>query len=145
MSGPSYRFRLERVRALRERREDEAKMELAGAMMRRQECHHAVELTVERIGGARLAQRAAHGNHLRDHQAYVERLEQNHRLLLEELGKRDQEVAARRATLTTRSQERQALEKLKEKGLEAHNREMARVEQILLDEIAGNGYWRRAA
>jgi flagellar export protein FliJ len=145
MNGPSYRFRLERVRALRERREDEAKMELAGAMMRRQECHHAVLLTVDRISGARLAQRDAHPSHLRDHQAYVERLEQNHRLLLEELGKRDQEVAARRATLTTRSQERQALEKLKEKGLETHNRETARIEQILLDEIAGNGYWRQAA
>jgi len=120
-------------------------MELAGAMMRRHECHQEVLSAAERIVAARLAQLTAPGGDLRDHQAYLERMEETHRLLLEDLARCDREVAGRRATLTARSQERQALEKLKEKGLEAHNREMARIEQNTLDEIAGNGYWRRAA
>lgn len=145
MNGPSYRFRLERVRALRERREDEAKMELAGAMMRRSQCHEELMGAAERIIAARLSQLTASATDLLAHQAYLERMEEAHRLLTEELARHDREVAGRRATLTARSQERQALEKLKEKGLEAHNREIARIEQITLDEIAGNGYWRRAA
>ena len=145
MNGPSYRFRLERVRALRERREEEAKMELAGALMRQQRCHEELLRAEQRIATARRAQLHAAGGDLRDHQAYLERMENAHRLTLEELGRHDQEVADRRVALTAASQERQALEKLKERGLEAHNRELARVEQITLDEIAGNGYWRRAA
>jgi flagellar export protein FliJ len=145
MNGHSYRFRLERVRALRERREEEAQMELAGAMMRRRRCQEEVVLAAERISSARQGQSRAQGNELRDYQAYLERMEQSHRLLLEELARHEKEVADRRASLTARSQDRQALEKLKEKGLDAHNREVARVEQITLDEIAGNGYWRRAA
>ena len=36
MNGPSYRFRLERVRALRERREEQAKQEFASALHLRQ-------------------------------------------------------------------------------------------------------------
>lgn len=145
MAGTSYRFRLERVRALRERHEDEAKMELAGAMMRRSECQQQLIAAVGRIHSARAAQFDAAPTDLRSHQAYLERMEEAHRLLVDELARHDQEVAARRVTLTARSQDRQALEKLKEKGLDAHNREVARVEQMTLDEIAGNGYWRRAA
>jgi flagellar export protein FliJ len=145
MNGHSYRFRLERVRALRERREEEAQMELAGAMMRRRRCQDEIARAVDRIASAHAAQIRARGNDLRDHQAYLERMEHAHRLLLEELTRHEKEVADRRVTLTARSQDRQALEKLKEKGLDAHNREVARIEQITLDEIAGNGYWRRAA
>jgi flagellar export protein FliJ len=145
MNGHSYRFRLERVRALRERREEEAQMELAGAMMRRRRCQDEIVQAVDRISSARQAQSQARGNELRDYQAYLERMEQSHRLLVEELARHEKEVADRRATLTARSQDRQALEKLKEKGLDAHNCEVARIEQITLDEIAGNGYWRRAA
>jgi flagellar export protein FliJ len=145
MSGSSYRFRLERIRALRERREEEAKMELAGALMRRQQCREELTRAEARIADARRAQLDAACAELRDHQAYLERMEQARRLTLDELARHEQDVAGRRARLVTASQEREALEKLKEKGLDAHNREQARVEQITLDEIAGNGYWRRAA
>ena len=120
-------------------------MELAGAMMRRRRCQDQIRQAVERIASARQAQLQALGIDLRGHQAYIERLEHSHRLLVEELARHEKEVADRRVTLTARSQDRQALEKLKEKGLDAHNREVARVEQIMLDEIAGNGFRRRAA
>jgi flagellar biosynthesis chaperone FliJ len=43
------------------------------------------------------------------------------------------------------AQDRQALERLKEKGLAAHQRHHARVESFVLDEIAINGFRRKAA
>ena len=56
MNGPSFRFRLERVRALRERREDAAKQELAGALMRHRRCEEEVQAAAGRIASARAAQ-----------------------------------------------------------------------------------------
>jgi flagellar export protein FliJ len=82
---------------------------------------------------------------LRAHQTYLERLEHLRELALQDLARREIELSERRLALTKASQELEALERLKEKGLVDHNREQARVEQITLDEIAGNGHWRRAA
>jgi flagellar export protein FliJ len=145
MNGPSYRFRLERIRALRERREEQAKQEFGVALQARQRCREEVTRAEGRIDSAHRAQLHAAGGDLRAHQSYLERLEHAHRLALEELARAEAELVERRAALTKASQDREALERLKEKGLADHNRELARVEQIMLDEIAGNGYWRRAA
>jgi flagellar export protein FliJ len=62
-----------------------------------------------------------------------------------ELAHTESELEDRRIALTKASQDREALERLKEKGLADHLREIARIDQITTDEIAGNGYWRRAA
>lgn len=145
MNGPSYRFRLERVRALRERREEQAKLDFAAALQQRGKAQDEVIRIDARIGDARGAQIRAVGSDLKAHQDYVERLEHLRRVAQEELVRREQELDARRQSLTKASQDREALERLKEKGLAAHIRELARVEQITLDEIAGNGHWRRAA
>jgi flagellar protein FliJ len=145
MNGPSYRFRLERVRALRERREEQAKQEFGVALQFRQRCQDDVARAVDRIAAARRAQLHCAGDDLHAHQSYLERMEHAHRLTLQELARAEQALTERRAALTKASQDREALERLKEKGLADHNREAARIEQITLDEIAGNGYWRRAA
>ncbi len=120
-------------------------MELAGALMRRRQCHEQITATLAAIDTARASQLLAAATELLAHQRYIERMEETHRLLLGQLAKHDQEVADGRANLVARSQDRQALEKLKEIGLEAHTRELARSEQMTLDEIAGIGHWRRAA
>ena len=78
MTGPSFRFRLERVRALHERREHAAKEELAGAMLRHRRCDEEVEAAAARIANARAAQvDAARGTSstsaMLARQAYVER------------------------------------------------------------------------
>jgi flagellar export protein FliJ len=145
MNGPSYRFRLERVRAFRESHEDQAKQDFAGALQARQHGHDEVMRAEARIASARVAQLTAVGDELRAHQSYLERLERAHELALEELVRREVALAERRTALTKASQDREALERLKEKGLQEHNLEQARVEQNTLDEIAGNGHWRRAA
>jgi flagellar export protein FliJ len=145
MNGPSYRFRLERVRALRERREEQAKQEFAVALQARERCHDEVARTEARIDSARGKQMSAAGDELQAHQSYMERLEHALELVRQDLARREIELAERNVALTKASQDLEALERLKEKGLDDHNREAARVEQNMLDEIAGNGYWRRAA
>ena len=145
MNGPSYRFRLERVRALRERREEQAKQEFGVALQARERCRDEVARIAERIRSARAAQLDAAADDLGAHQSYLERLERAHEVALQELARHELELGERRIALTKASQDLEALERLKEKGLDDHNREVARVEQLMLDEIAGNGYWRRAA
>jgi flagellar FliJ protein len=148
MSGPSYKFRLERVRALRERREDAARMELAGAMMRRAECEEQLNeaaAEVARARGAQVLVAPASAADLVARQAYLERMESAHRSTMENLRHHDAAVAGRRDALHQAARDRQALERLKAKGLAAHQREAARIEGITLDEIAINGYRRRAA
>jgi flagellar export protein FliJ len=145
MNGPSYRFRLERVRALRERREEQAKQEFGVALQARERCREEVARLAARIESARGAQFDATADDLGAHQSYLERLERAHEVALQDLARHELELSERRIALTKASQDLEALERLKEKGLIDHNRETARVEQIMLDEIAGNGYWRRAA
>jgi flagellar protein FliJ len=148
MTGPSFRFRLERVRALRETREDEAKVELAGAMARRLECEIQLQHAAERIAGARRAQLSAGPSSATDllaRQAYLERVENAHRSTLNDLQRHDEDVAGRRTMLTEAARDRQALERLKAHRLADHQREAARLECVVLDEIATNSFHRRAA
>lgn len=150
MAGPSFRFRLERVRALRERHEDAAKQAFAGAMM---DCARGEEEMVraaQRVAQARDAQLHATSapvtaTELMARQAYLERSERAHRATQEDLRRREQALVQRRRELTEAARDRQALERLKEHRRSDHEREQARIEAIALDEIALNGFRRRAA
>jgi flagellar protein FliJ len=150
MNGPSFRFRLERVRALRERREDAAKQELAGALMRHRRCEEEVQAAAARIANARAAQVDAttlpsSATDLIARQAYLERAERAHQATRQDLQRHELELAQRREMLMKAAQERQALERLKEHQRANHEREAARQEGMVLDEIAINGFRRRAA
>jgi flagellar protein FliJ len=150
MSGPSFRFSLERVRALRERTEDQAKEALAGAMQDQQRSEREVQAAAERVARAREAQ--LDGTSVRlsaqdliTRQAYLERSEQAHRVSQQVLDQTEMRVDQRRTALTEAARERQALERLKESRRQEHVLEAARVENATLDEIALNGFRRRAA
>jgi len=148
MNGPSYRFRLERVRALRERREDQAKLELVSAMQQQEYCRQELTAAETRIADARRSQlesATSSASELLARQAYLERTESAHRSTLDDLERHDAQVAQRRDALTQAAQARRALERLKEKGLAAHRRELERIERFQLDEIAINGYRRGTA
>jgi flagellar FliJ protein len=150
MTGPSFRFRLERVRALRERREDAAKEELAGAMLRHRRCEEEVQAAAERIAHARAAQvdatrATSSATDLLARQAYLERAERAHQATRMDLQRQEVELVQRRDALTQAARERQALERLKEQRRADHDREVARQEGLMLDEIALNGYRRNAA
>jgi flagellar FliJ protein len=150
MNGPSFRFRLERVRALRERREDAAKQELAGALMHHRRCEEEVQAAAARIASARAAQVDAarlptSATDFIARQAYLERAERAHQATRQNLQRQELELAQRREMLMKAAQERQALERLKENRRAEHEREVARQEGRMLDEIAINGFRRRAA
>jgi flagellar FliJ protein len=150
MNGPSFRFSLERVRALRERTEDQAKEALAGAMQDRLRSEREAEEAAERVARARAAQLDAatlptSAHDLIARQAYLERSEQAHRMSRDVLGRSEAQVEQRRLALTEAARDRQALERLKEHRRQDHEREAARVESATLDEIAINGFRRRAA
>jgi flagellar FliJ protein len=150
MAGPSFRFRLERVRALRERAEDEAKEAFAGAMLERLRSEQELEDAAKRVAEAREAQLDAtqapiSATELMARQAYLERSERAHQASTEDLSRRDQTLEQRREELTEAARERQALERLKENRRLEFQREQARIEAATLDEIALNGFRRRAA
>jgi flagellar FliJ protein len=150
MNGQSFRFRLERVRALRERREDAAKQELAGAMLRHRRCEDEVDAAAARLAGARAAQVdatrvASSATDMLARQAYLERAERAHQATRQDLQRYELELAQRREALVHAARDRQALERLKEHRRADHEREVARREGLVLDEIAINGFRRRAA
>jgi flagellar FliJ protein len=150
MAGPSFRFRLERVRALRERAEDEAKEAFAGAMIERVRSEQEMEDAAKRVTQAREAQIDAtaapiSATDLMARQAYLERSERAHQASRDDLNRRDQVVEERREELTEAARDRQALERLKENRRIEFVREQARIEAADLDEIALNGFRRRAA
>lgn len=146
-----FRFPLERLRALRERGEDLAKQELAGALTRRAHCAERLRAMGEEVADAFAAQRAtaaggaASPHELAAHQAYLERMEQVREAGRLDLDRHEAEVDARRDALREAARQRQALERLKERRRADHDRAMARVEGAVLDEIALSQHRRSAS
>lgn len=137
----SFRFPLERLRALRERGEDLAKQDLAGALARRMSCADRLRAIGDDVVEAFAAQRAAAGapataQELAAAQAYLERVEVAREASQLDLQRHDVEVDARRDALREAARQRQALERLKERRRADHDRTAARVEGAVLDEIA---------
>ena len=147
----SFRFPLERLRALRERGEDLAKQELAGALHRQARCAERLRAMGEEVAGAFSAQRAAAAGgsssaaDLLAAQAYLERMEQAHDAGQLDLDRHDAEVDTRVDALREAARERQALERLKERRRADHERAVARAEGAVLDEIAATQHRRSAS
>jgi flagellar FliJ protein len=132
---------LERLRALRERGEDLAKQELAGALARRTSCADRLRAMGDEVAGAFSAQReaaaaASSATELAAHQAYTERMEQVREAGQLDLDRHDAEVGTRRDALREAARQRQALERLKDRRRADHDRTVARAEGAVLDEIA---------
>jgi flagellar FliJ protein len=138
-----FQFRLERVRALREHAEEQAQEELANSLAIRLKGEAMLRAASESVDDARDARRRSSsadlsGADLIALQAYMERAQLQRESAALELDRREAEVDARRAALTQRSQERQVLEKLKERRAEDHRVESERRESVVLDEMALN-------
>jgi flagellar protein FliJ len=140
---PSFTFRLERVRTLREEAEelarealtkeirlrDEGKMQLDDA---RAAVRAACDLNRSALGGGGMVSAV----NLRAIQSYVERREQLQNSAALELSRREHEVSTKRTDLAAAARDRQAIDKLKERQLAEHNAEWARKTQNTLDELA---------
>ena len=151
VSSPSpFTFRLERVRALRERAEDQAKEEYAASLAHRLDGVAMLRAAAADRDRARAVSRpvedmALSGADLIAAQAWLDRLERAREAAALELDRRDAEVEARHTALVHAARERHALERLRERRQADHALESARLESAELDELAAAGHRRRTA
>lgn len=152
MTGPSFRFRLERVRAVRARKEKLAQQELAVAISRRSDAQEGLRSADAELDQALCEQRSAagasastSGGELLARQAFLERLEAERSRQAQELAQREVDVADRDAKLTTAAGEHEMLNRLRERHRGEHDRELARRERNVLDEIAAARFRRSVA
>ena len=142
METPSFTFRLERVRTLRERAEERAREDLSNELRVRAEGEALLQQAAVAAVAARdrsratvSTQRLASTDFLAA-QAFIERTERVQIDASIELSRRDAEVAVRREALATAARDRQAIDKLKERRKAEHDAEWARKSQNTLDELA---------
>ena len=143
METPSFTFRLERVRTIRERAEERAREDLSNELRVRAEGEALLEQAADAAVAARDHSRAHRADRSVSRrltsssaQAFIERTE---RLRIDaslELARREAEVAARREVLAAAARDRQAIDKLKERQKAEHDAEWARKSQNTLDELA---------
>ena len=139
VSARPFKFRLERVRALRERAEERASEELAASVAHHRRGEQALLAAAERVERARQERRAsaaATGADLLAMQAYIERTQraQSHAAL--DLGRREVEVDARRDALVHAAREHRALTRLEQRRRQEHALHAARAEGAVMDEVA---------
>lgn len=151
-TGPAFRFRLERVRVVRERDEKLAKQELAKAISLRSSTEselHAADAHMEQAHVQHrelTAETATLGaTELRERQAFLEHVEAQRGTRALELQQRDIEVAERDAKLAVAASEHEMLNRLRERHRGEHERDAARRERDTLDEIAAARFGRDPA
>jgi flagellar export protein FliJ len=152
MTGSAFRFRLERVRKVRERSENVAKQELARAIAHRSLGAEELRTAQEHVEHARNQQRivgdgaaAVSASELMARQAFLERAEARREQSAHELRLRDSEVAERDASLASAAVEHEMLNRLRQRHLGEHTRELDRKERGSLDEIATQRFGRSSA
>jgi flagellar FliJ protein len=141
VSARPFKFRLERVRALRERAEERASQELATSVAHHQRGEEELRAAAERVAQARDGRRAtaqASGADLLAMQAYIERTQHAQHAAALDLGRREAEVDARRHALIHAAREHRALTRLEQRGREEHAVNVARLEGAVMDELALN-------
>jgi flagellar protein FliJ len=142
VESPSFTFRLERVRSLRERAEEAAREELARELSHRVRGEALLRRATSAVSAARDAGRdtvlktGASGADLLAAQAWMERVERRRLDAVADLDQRDAEVARSRAALAEAARDREAIERLKRKRRADHDAEALRRAQIVLDEVA---------
>ncbi len=150
MTRRPFNFRLERVRALRESFEDQAREDLAASLSVRLKGEAMLLAASESFDEAQDTRRQTAalemtGQDLLATQAYIERTSRARMAAELELGRREAEVDARRTALLAAARERQVLERLKERRKADHRAESERVEGALLDEMAISSHRRAGA
>jgi flagellar protein FliJ len=138
---PSFVFRLERVKSLRERAEERAREDLAHELRLRLRGEAMLLEATQAASAATQSGREAvtarsSGLDLIAAQAYIERSERTKREAALDLDRQDAEVAARRTALQAAARDRQVMDKLKERQRADHDAEWARKAQGALDEVA---------
>jgi flagellar protein FliJ len=141
VNPPAFKFRLEDVRALRERAENRAKGELADSLATLRDGEDALR----RAEQARQAARGTFREHatggrsageLQAAQAYLERAERSRLAADRDVSRREADVEARRESLMLAARERELLERLKSRRRAEHASKAVKAEAAALDELA---------
>jgi flagellar FliJ protein len=139
---PSFTFRLEGVRTIRERTEDRAREDLSNKLRVRAEGEALLDQAADAAIAARdhsratvTSQRLSSSDFL-SAQAFIERTERLRIYASIELARREAEVAVQRDVLAGAARARQVIDKLKERQKSEHDTEWARKSQNTLDELA---------
>jgi flagellar FliJ protein len=144
---PPFAFRLERVRALRERAEQHAEEQLAASLAAHRVGAELLDAAQRRVADAQDVRRTANGLSGADllaRQAYLERTERAKEAAALDLGRREADVDARRDALVQAARDHRALQRLKERRREEHALQSERMAGAALDEIALNHHVRSA-
>jgi len=137
MTSRRFQFKLEPVRALRERAELNAMKELADELAREAALRAEAEAAAGRLAAARTApQTVASGPELRAQQMFMERREREVQVAHEQVGLQEQQVELRRADLEVASRDREVLERLKDRRRTEHETAAARAEQAHVAELS---------
>ena len=141
METPSFTFRLERVRTLRERAEERAREALSAELRNRAEGEALLQAATDAMGAARDHGRAVPGGRVSalnfmTAQNFLETTERRRAEAAIELARREAEVGVKRQELAVAARDRQAIDKLKERRKAEHDAEWARRSQNTLDELA---------
>jgi flagellar FliJ protein len=139
VSARPFKFRLERVRALRERAEQRASEELANSVAHHERGAQALRAAAERVDLARQGHRAtaqASGADLLAMQTYIERTQRAEQAAALDLDRREAEVHARRDALVHAAREHRALTRLEQRRRAEHAQQAARIEGAVMDEVA---------
>lgn len=144
VSDKAFKFRLERVRWVRQQTEQRAQEELAGSLGRRLESERSlneVDASIESAhqserGAALAAARLRSGEEILAMENYLVRLAGSRAAAARNLAERNGEVDDRRRSLLAAARERQALDRLRARRLGEHRLQAARVEGAQLDELA---------
>lgn len=149
VSGPVFRFRLERVRALRERTEQQAQQELAQAIASRADTAAELRAAETHLEQAHSDHRARavevqtlNADELVARQAFLERIEAQRGAHARELKQREATVLERDSRLTVASSEHEMLKRLSERQRGEHERAAASREQGALDEMTSARFGR---
>jgi flagellar export protein FliJ len=143
VTGPSFRFRLERVRAVRERKEKLAQQELARSISRLSSSQAELQSAEAELQSAQAEQRTSAEDtlaavELQSRQAFLERIEQRRSRHALELKDSEADVAARNAELLRAATEHEMLNRLRDRRRVEHDRDAAVTEGKLLDEMASS-------
>jgi flagellar FliJ protein len=150
VTSPPFQFRLERVRSLRERAEEQAKEELAAGLAHRRRGEVLLQQATYQAGQARTLARntvlaGASAADLLATQAWIERAEREREAAALDLDRRDAEVDARRTVLARAAGDHEVVQRLRTRARAEHDALHARLEQANLDEIALTMHRRAAA
>jgi flagellar FliJ protein len=148
VSAPRFHFRLERVRALRERAEREATEHLAASLADHARGVEDLRAAEGRMAAAQDSRRGAgglSGADLLASQAWLERIERARHAAALDVDRREADVDARRGQLVQAARDHRALQRLAERRRAEHDARVARIEGDHLDELALTVHRRGAA